>query len=98
MSGVNTQLLLYRLFVAGVAILGPTVLFLGFWRGLQWLKNDDLIERLARRGVVEQPTPAPVDVLESVSGRENIYTQCRECGTRNPHTATHCYRCARSLE
>lgn len=98
MGAISTQLLVYRLFVAAVAVLGPTVLFLGFWRGLQLLKDDTLVERLARRGVVEQPKPAPVDVLESVSGGDNIYTQCPECGTQNPHTATHCIRCARSLQ
>ena len=98
MGAVNTQFLVYRLFVAAVAIFGPTVLFLGFWHGLQLLRDDRLVERLAGRGVVERPKPAPVDVVESVAGKDDIYTQCSECGTRNPHTATHCIRCARSLQ
>jgi environmental stress-induced protein Ves len=96
MAEIPTQLLVFRLLVAAVAILGPTVLFFGLLRFLEFLKDDALVDTLARQGVVEQPRPAPVDFLgELPGGAEN---RCDQCGTQNIPTASHCRNCSERLE
>lgn len=51
--------LLWRLFVAGVVVVGPTVLFLGLWHGLMRLRNGELVRRVCTR---MDETPASVSV------------------------------------
>lgn len=92
----STGELLVRLAVAAIAIVGPTLLYLALWRVLAWLRDDALIDRLASRGVVEAPRPAPADVLASatagIDGR-----RCSDCGTRAVAGARRCRRCRREL-
>jgi hypothetical protein len=92
MSAVGTGELLFRLAVAALALAGPTVLYLGLWRFLEWLRDDALIDRLAARRAVEKPRPAAADVLASatagVDGR-----RCPACGTTVIAGATRCGNC-----
>lgn len=92
----STTELAFRLAVAAVAIGGPTALYLGLWRFLAWLRDDALIDRLAAQGAVEEPRPAPVDVLASatagIDGR-----RCSACGTRVVAGGARCPRCRRDL-
>lgn len=86
-----------RLGVAAVAIGGPTVLYLGLWRFLAWLRDDTLIDRLAARGAVEAPRPAPTDILASatagIDGR-----RCPACDNPVIAGATHCGNCRASID
>ena len=41
--------LAYRLLVYFVAMVGPTLLFLGLMRALEWLRDDALLARIAER-------------------------------------------------
>lgn len=95
MSVVTTAELAVRIGIAAVAIIGPTVLYLGLWRFLTWLRDDALIDRLAARGAVEEPRPAAVDVLASATagldGR-----RCPVCGTPLIADATRCRNCRRA--
>ncbi|EMA67066.1 hypothetical protein [Halorubrum kocurii] len=90
----STVELAFRFGVAAVAIVGPTVLYLGLWRFLAWLRDDALVDRLAARGAVEAPRPAPADVLASATagldGR-----RCPACGTRLIAGETRCRSCHR---
>ncbi|RAW44216.1 hypothetical protein DQW50_15355 [Halorubrum sp. 48-1-W] len=92
MDTVGGLALAWRLGVAAVAIAGPTVLYLGLWRFLAWLRDDALVDRLAARGAVETPNPAPADVLaaatEGVGG-----CRCPDCGTTVVAGATRCRAC-----
>lgn len=92
----STAELAFRLGVAAVAIGGPTVLYLGLWRFLAWLRDDALIARLAARGAVEEPQPAAADVLASatasVDGR-----RCPACGTSVVAGASRCRNCRADL-
>ncbi|WP_418285733.1 hypothetical protein [Halorubrum sp. DTA46] len=88
----GTAELAFRLAVAAVAIGGPTVLYLGLWRFLAWLRDDALIDRLASRGAVEEPRPAPADVLASATAGLDR-RRCSDCGTRTVTGATRCRRC-----
>lgn len=96
MAEVSTQLLIFRLVVAAVAILGPTVLFFGLLRFLEFLKDDKLVDSLARQGVVEQPRPAPVDFLGELPGAPE--NRCGQCGAQNLPKASHCRNCSQRLE
>jgi|GEM_PF-1222840 hypothetical protein len=95
MSVGSTVDLAGRLAVAAVVIAGPTVLYLGLWRLLAWMRDDALIDRLAARGAVEAPRPAPADVLASATaglgGR-----RCPACGTRLIAGETRCRNCLRA--
>lgn len=93
----STAELAGRLAVAAVAIAGPTVLYLGLWRLLAWLRDDALIDRLAARGAVEAPRPAPADVLASATagldGR-----RCPACGHPVIAGATRCGNCRVAID
>lgn len=92
MSAVGTGELLFRLAVAAVAVVGPTVLYFGLWRFLGWLRDDELVARLAARGVIEEPDTLPVDVLESASVAVEE-PRCQTCGCRVPEGTTRCEDC-----
>ena len=91
----STAELGFRLAVAAVAIVGPTLLYLGLWRFLSWLRDDALIDRLATRGAVEAPRPAPADVLASATAGLDR-RRCPACGTRLIAGATRCRDCLRA--
>lgn len=96
-AGVTDLELAFRLAVAAVSIAGPTVLYFGLWRFLMWLRDDELVERLAERGVIENPEPAAVDVLTTTT--EGAGAQgCPHCGTSNLPGAPVCRSCHRDLE
>jgi hypothetical protein len=88
----STVELVFRLAVTAVAIAGPTLLYLGLWRFLSWLRDDALIDRLAARGAVEAPRPAPADVLASATAGLDR-RRCPNCGTRLIAGATRCRNC-----
>ena len=94
MAQAGTFELAVRLAVATVAVVGPTLLFLGLWRFLMWLRDDELVKALAQRGVVDAPDPSPADVLAGASGG----SECGNCGTVNLRGASVCRDCLSSLE
>ncbi|MDB2241929.1 hypothetical protein [Halorubrum ezzemoulense] len=97
MDTVGAAALGWRLAVAAVAIAGPTLLYLGLWRLLEWLRDDALIERLAARGAVERPRPAAADVLAAAtSGVDD--RRCPACGTVAVAGETECRECRRPIE
>lgn len=88
----GTGELVFRLAVAALAVAGPTILYLGLWRFLTWLRDDALIDQLAARGAVEEPRPAPADVLASATAGLDA-RRCSECGKRTVAGAGRCWRC-----
>lgn len=83
-----------KLAMVTVAIVGPTLLFLGLWLFLMWLRDDELVKALAERGVVETPDPSPADVLAGASRG----SECGDCGTRNVRGASICRECLSRLK
>lgn len=97
MAGVTDLELAFRVGVALGCIVGPTLLYIGLWRFLMWLRDDELIERLAERGAIDDPRPAAVDVLATTS--EGVGgNRCSNCGTTNIPGAPVCRSCHRDLE
>ncbi|MFB6116894.1 hypothetical protein [Halosegnis sp.] len=70
----------------------PALLFLGLYRGLERLRDDDLVNRWldgpTGRLNERTPTPEPSD-----SGA----VRCHRCGTVNPPYAAYCARCLDQL-
>lgn len=94
MTDLSTGEIAFRLFVAGVTVVGPTLLFLGFWRFLLWLRDDALVDQLAARGVLdEQPSPSAADVLATATASHPGARRCPACDTRNLPGATRCRDC-----
>ena len=94
MAEIPTVELAFRLLVAGIAVVGPTMLFLGLWRFLMWLRDDALIDVLVARGVLdEEPSPSPTDVLATATAPHPNSRRCPSCGTQNLPGGRRCRDC-----
>lgn len=73
-------------------IVAPTLLFLGLWRGLEAMKDEELIERARKQqSVSSSPASTPTPSVLPQTGAET--TTCDECGTPNVADATYCQEC-----
>ena len=78
-------------------IVAPTLLFLGLWRGLEAMKDDEIIERAREEGYFTT-SPAPKKVASSVLPDATAETTtCDTCGTLNIDDATYCQECLGKL-
>ena len=92
----------FRLLVAAFCIVAPSLLFIGFVRVLDRMRDDDLVNRVMER-VDEQPSgaPGPAAVLTggAVSGpSESDLVTCSSCGLPNPGFAGYCGNCLAKLD
>jgi hypothetical protein len=92
--------------VAGLfVIVAPTLLFLGLWRGLEAMRDDELIQQVHQRAeTMDQQSgdpERPVDALTdgpSLSEPAPPVVTCSACGTPNMRDATYCQECLTELE
>ncbi|MFH5797994.1 hypothetical protein [Haladaptatus sp. CMAA 1911] len=98
--------LAFRVFVASVVIVGPTLLFLGLWRGLMALRNDDLLNRTMNGEfgpVPDSPITAAMLGFGGASGSRLTSSthrgqvRCRNCDAVNPDYADYCGNCLDEL-
>jgi len=73
----------------------PTLLFLGLWRGLMWLRDDALVEE-ARRMRAQQARFSPARSMDVDTAAD--ISVCAACGSRNPVGMTHCWNCLGELD
>ncbi|AKU08480.1 MULTISPECIES: hypothetical protein [Haloferax] len=92
----------FRLLVAGFCIVAPSLLFVGFVRLLDAMREDDLVERVLDR--VDEgggPTGTAVDpttFLRSAREKSRRRTAvCRECGVPNAADGGRCGLCGATL-
>ncbi|GAB7090761.1 hypothetical protein JCM18237_10320 [Halorubrum luteum] len=98
MAGITAVELAFRLFVASIVIVGPTVLFIALWRFLLWLRDDALIDTLVTREVLdEEPSPSAADVLAAASAPHPGSRRCPSCDTRLLPGARRCRECGDRL-
>lgn len=92
-----------RLAVALFVMVAPTLCFLGLLRGLERLRDDDLITEWARSRGVERDVTAQDDVLAVLAGEAGIDADgsstvpCPACGTPNRPGMTFCRGCQNRL-
>ncbi|WP_435152345.1 hypothetical protein [Haladaptatus sp. DFWS20] len=96
----------FRVLVAGVLTVAPTLLFLGLWRGLMALRDDDLVNRTMNGefGPVSDSLIHP-DFFGFSGGGRNIpasnrvfeSVRCRACETENPSYADYCGNCLEKI-
>jgi len=72
-------------------IVAPTLLFLGLWRGLEVMQDDELVARV-RDGEFDSATTS---MMPSVlpGGDADRTTTCEGCGTPNLADARFCQEC-----
>jgi len=93
MADVATVELAFRLSVAAAVVVAPAVLFLGLWRLLKWLRDDELVATLAERGVVEAADTSPsVAPAQAPDGNT-----CPDCGAVNRRGVSFCRECLSEL-
>lgn len=80
-------------------VVAPTLLFLGLWRGLMRLRDEDLIERMRRMEGTASPSPPTSGVVSAVLPDESDRPAvvCEACGTPNPAGMTYCHECLGTL-
>ncbi|MBS8120178.1 hypothetical protein [Haloferax volcanii] len=92
----------FRLLVAGFCIVAPSLLFVGFVRLLDAMREDALVERVLD-GVDEGDGPTgtaldPTMFLRSAGERSRRRTAvCRECGAPNATDGGRCGPCGAGL-
>ncbi|WP_225335806.1 DUF7577 domain-containing protein [Halomicrobium urmianum] len=87
-----------RVGAAVFVIVAPTLLFLGLWRGLDALRDDELVEMAREQGYLESspsPTDVTADLLPTDPGTDTVV--CETCGTDNLAEAKYCQGCLREL-
>ncbi|SEV87575.1 DUF7577 domain-containing protein [Natrinema salifodinae] len=97
--------LLGRLAVAAFVMIAPTLCFLGLVRGLERLRDDDLIDEWARtRGDDRADDVAARDDVLAVLANElgveaegASVVRCSACGTLNRSGMRYCHGCQHRL-
>ncbi len=105
MNDPGPYALVGRLAVAAFVMIAPTLCFLGLVRGLERLRDDDLVNEWARaRGYEgDRDITASDDVLSTlatelgVQGEGSSTVQCSACGTLNQPGVSYCHGCQNQL-
>ncbi|SFR85910.1 hypothetical protein SAMN05216559_0150 [Halomicrobium zhouii] len=90
--------LAFRVLAGLFVVVAPTLLFLGLWKGLTYLRDDELIERARRMDGRSSPSPDPTGIsafpssaFDASEGVEVVV--CDACGTANRAGVTFCREC-----
>ncbi|RZV08346.1 LSD1 subclass zinc finger protein [Natrinema hispanicum] len=92
-----------RLAVAAAVMIAPTLCFLGLVRGLERLRDDDLINEWARTHGHERDVTDNDDLFAALTNEHGVDTgdsssvRCAVCGTRNQADVTYCHGCQHQL-
>ena len=78
-----------------VVIIAPTLLFLALWRGLQAMRDDELIQRARRRAEAMDSSGSPLDAVPATSQSPDI--RCPNCGAGNREGVQYCGQCLSRL-
>lgn len=97
----------FRVLVGMVLTVAPTILFLGLWRGLVALRNDDLVNRTmsGEFGTIPNPPISAIMFGSNAIGREPTpmsgaraeQVRCPSCEESNTNYAEFCRNCLEKL-
>jgi hypothetical protein len=82
----------FRLLLTAVLSILPTLLFLGLWRGLSKLRDDELLDRVETVHGVD-PRTDPKAVIPGVLTGDSPAGRCRYCGAAVPPNDSVCKHC-----
>ncbi|WP_227356794.1 zinc ribbon domain-containing protein [Haladaptatus salinisoli] len=98
---------IFRVLVGGVLSVAPTILFLGLWRGLMALRDDDLINRTmsGEFGTIPESPISAMMFGRNAAGRESApanvarieRVRCPSCAEPNTSYAAFCRNCLEKL-
>lgn len=103
MDDPSTYGIVGRLAVAAFVIIAPTILFLGLVRGLERLRDDDLINEWASNRGAENEITTNDDVLAVLAGGLDFEraggssVHCPACGVTNQTSMRYCRECLSRL-
>lgn len=85
-------------------VVAPTLMFLALWRGLEAMRDDELIQRARRRAKADASdsewqvdAAALTDLATSGDPTADRTITCRSCGARNRADVTYCRQCLDSV-
>lgn len=101
----GTWVLAWRLAVAVVSIVAPTLAFVGLIHVLERLRDDDLVNRVLHEeevGVEDTDDVLAVlaeglDIDADADAEAGAIVRCPDCGARNRAAAGRCERCRTAL-
>lgn len=100
MEPSTTSELLFRVLVGLFVIVTPTLMFLGLYRGLLRMRDDELVAKLLVQA--EREDDADIDrYLADFEGSEEstlATTSCESCGTVVRKRLNFCYQCGHVFE
>jgi len=79
-----------------VVIVAPTLLFLALWRGLEAMRDDELVRRARQRAEGMEESGSPFDVVPTPSHAPGD-VQCPNCGAGNREGVQYCQQCLSRL-
>jgi len=95
--------LAFRVLTGLFVIVVPTLLFLGLWRALEAMRDDELIEQVQQRAETMERSPsgslsaAPSPGRDASAPTHSSLVRCGACGTPNMRDATYCQECLSEL-
>jgi hypothetical protein len=97
--------LAFRVAAGLFVILAPTVLFLGLWRGLEAMRDDELVKRAQQRARAMEHDDAgwSVDAAAMAAAATRAdpvpdkMVACDVCGAHNRDDVTYCRDCLSQL-
>ncbi len=111
MEEPSTLTVLWRLAVTVFVIVAPTLMFMGLLRGLEILRDDELINKYVDADdldiedtdelleVLAEDTAIDSDAERSMDGlRDDETIRCQHCGAPNGTTATYCSECLEPVD
>ncbi|WP_408958271.1 zinc finger domain-containing protein [Natrinema sp. 74] len=105
MTDPGPYALVGRLAVAAFVMIAPTLCFLGLVRGLERLRDDDLVNEWARKRGYDgdREITASDDVYSALATELGVEAdgsstvRCSACGTVNRPSVSHCHGCQSRL-
>lgn len=99
--------LAFRVAAGLFVIVAPTLMFLALWRGLEAMRDDELIERARQRADTMEQSPTgsdlsldPVAVTTAPVASDSPPAEpvvCGTCGATNVSGVTYCRECLDEL-
>lgn len=83
-----------RMIAVLIIIITPSLLFLGLWRGLMAMRDDELVQRVQERAEASDEMGM---ALSAIPQPDSSTIACPNCGTGNRSGVARCKQCLSPL-